>query len=305
MSDLIYDPSVSSPMNVAVFLSGSGTNFEALYNEQKRLESLGSQRYGRIGFVFTDVPECRGADTARRLGIPTKVIDAKLFNQKLGVNKTLSIDSPARVGFDALSIYLMEQVRQPDLICLAGYERWLSPYFVERYGNKILNVHPGDTSKGYIGLGEKAVADAILAGEETTRSTIFFVDQSKDMGPVLVQSHPIPVFTQDNKNDLDHALKYAHNNRLINVREFQRASKEDEEANRWLQTLLKLSKEVQGRMKERGDWPSYKFAVHYLIAQGRVAINDKNVFVDGVELPPHGFRLDEHQDEFQRSGIEI
>lgn len=303
MRSLIYDPSTHSPMNVAVFLSGSGTNFEALYNEQKRLESLGSPRYGRISFIFTDIPECRGANTARRLDIPTKVIDVKLFNQELGVNEILSTDSPARVGFDALSIYLMEQVLQPDLICLAGYERWLSPYFVERYRNRILNVHSGDTSKGYIGLGEKAVADAILAGEETTRSTIFFVDESKDMGSVLVQSHPIPVFTQDNKDDLEQALKYVSNNRLTNVREFQRASKEDEEANRWLQTLLKLSKEVQGRMKEKGDWPSYKFAVHHLIAQGRVAIDGRTTFVDGVKLPPYGFRLDERQEEFERSGI--
>lgn len=308
MPNLVYDPSVRLPMNVAVFLSGSGTNFEALYNEQKRLES-GNTLYGRINFVFSDVPECRGVSTAKGLDIPTKVIDAKAFNQELEINRSLSLDDPARVAFDALSIYLMEQqIDRPDLICLAGYERWLSPYFVERYRNRILNVHPGDSSKGYIGLGEIPTANAILAGEDYTRSTIFFVDESKDGGPVLVQSHPIPIF--DNRNlietiEIGSLQRYAQQNGFHNVKDFRNAMKEEPGVGSYLDSLLIISRRHQNKMKQLGDWPSYKFAVHHLIAQGRIAIDGRDVYVDGSKLPPYGFRLDEHQDEFEKSGIVI
>jgi len=309
MSNLIYDPSISSPMNVAVFLSGRGTNFRELYREQNRLEGLSVPRYGRISFVFSDKPDCEGLATAKGL-ILTKTIDSRKFNQGLEIKRLADIplDHPARISFDALSIHMMEQILIPDLVCLAGYERWLSPYFVDRYRSRILNVHPGDTSKGYIGLEEIPTANAILAGEEHTRSTIFLVDESKDGGPVLVQSHPIPIY--DNSNNIEvieigSIKRYAQQNGFHTVRDFRNAVKEETGVQSYLDSLLIISRRHQEKMKEQGDWPSYKFAVHHLVAQGRVAVDGRDVYVDGNKLPPYGFRLDEHHEEFERSGITI
>ncbi len=301
----IYNPSTNSHMSVAVFLSGSGTNFEALYNEQKRLEKLGYVRHGRIDFVFTDVPECRGVKIADKFGIPTRKLSSeKIFKEFLGLTKA-TIDGGERAAFDILSLQLMEDTCQPDLICLAGYERWLSPYFVQEYRNKILNAHPGDSSRGYIGLAEVPTANAILNGEGYTRSTIFLVNESKDGGHILVQSHPIHIFTDENSRNLEYVKKYAQQNGLFNVGDFKKIAKEEVEAKEKLDLLLRISREHQSRMKERGDWPSYKFAVHHLIAQGRVSIDGRDVYIDGNKLPSYGFRLDEHQDEFERSGIII
>ncbi len=310
MVSLVYDPSVSSPMNVAVFLSGRGTNFRELYREQNRLEQLSVPRYGRISFVFSDKPDCAGLVIARDMVPYTKTIDSRKFNQGLEIEKPADIplDHPARIAFDALSIHMMEQILIPDLVCLAGYERWLSPYFVERYRNRILNVHPGDSSKGYIGLGEIPTANAILAGEEHTRSTIFLVDESKDGGPVLVQSHPVPIL--DNSNlievaEIGNIQRYARQNDFRTVRDFRSAIREEPGVQSYLESLLIISRRHQDKMKRLGDWPSYKFAVHHLIAQGRVSVDGRDVYVDGHKLPPYGFRLDEHQEEFERSGIVI
>lgn len=304
MSVLVYDPSSHSPMSVAVFLSGSGTNFEALYNEQKRLKKLGNNSYGEVRFVFTDVPDCRGAGVAHDAGIPTKRLSYKNIKDSLGIGN-VSLNDETREALDILSLYAMEGVVKPDLICLAGYERWLSPHFVREYRNKILNVHPGDSSAGYIGLAEVPTANAILSGEEHTRSTIFLVDESKDGGPILVQSHPIHILTDENSRDLEYVKKYAQQNRIFSVDDFKKIAKEDVEVNERLDLLLRISKDHQGKMKKLGDWPSYKFSVHHLIGRGKVAVDGRDVYVDGNKLPPYGFRLDEHQDEFERSGIVI
>jgi len=61
---------------------------------------------------------------------------------------------------------------------------------VEQYYPHILNVHPGDTTKGYDGLYWIPTAKAILAGDDSIRSTLFIVDKGEDTGPVLVQSFP-------------------------------------------------------------------------------------------------------------------
>jgi hypothetical protein len=59
---------------------------------------------------------------------------------------------------------------EPDLVCLAGYDQWLTDWIVDKYYPKILNVHPGDTTKGYDGLYWIPSAKAILAGEEDSPS---------------------------------------------------------------------------------------------------------------------------------------
>ncbi|MGH7888944.1 MAG: hypothetical protein ACRENF_00145, partial [Thermodesulfobacteriota bacterium] len=63
----LYKPG-NKPMSVAVFVSGSGTNLLALYEEQKKLERSGETNYGRIDLVFSNVPDCIGVERAKELG---------------------------------------------------------------------------------------------------------------------------------------------------------------------------------------------------------------------------------------------
>jgi len=254
MSDirLIYEPG-EGPMSVAVFLSGSGTNFEAIYEEQKELEDAGERHYGRVDVVYTNVPGCRGAERAKEFGIPVVSLSSKRYFRDI-LEKNPG-DEGIRDYYDAASLALVEEVCKPDLIVLAGYNRMLGKVFVSRYRNKILNVHPGDTTKGFIGLGKDPIADAIRAGEKYVKSTIFLVDETLDLGPVLIQSKSIPVgdFTED------------------------RAGK------------------LQEIMKREGDWLIYRFAVHHLIAKGRVGIDpEDNVYIDKIRMPEEGYQVDRY-----------
>ena len=76
--ELIHNPG-NQPMSVAVFLSGSGTNFIAIHEEQKRLQKKGEKNYGRIDLVFTNVPNCKGAQLAEEYGIPVANLSSKKF----------------------------------------------------------------------------------------------------------------------------------------------------------------------------------------------------------------------------------
>jgi folate-dependent phosphoribosylglycinamide formyltransferase PurN len=103
-----------------------------------------------------------------------------------------------RDSYDRAIMTLVEQVLggRPDLICLAGYDLWIGGWMVDRYFPRILNVHPGDARK-YVGLGWIPIAKAILAGEKDVKSTVFFVDQSDDGGPILIQSASLPLARWD------------------------------------------------------------------------------------------------------------
>ena len=89
-----------------------------------------------------------------------------------------------RIQYEKEAFRLIEnKLGRPDLICLAGYDQWLTDWTVGKYYPRILNVHPGDTTKGYDGLHWIPAAKAILAGDKSLRSTLFIVDKGEDTGP--------------------------------------------------------------------------------------------------------------------------
>lgn len=238
-----------SPMSVAVFLSGSGTNLVALYEEQKRLELLGEKNYGRIEVVFTNVPGCRGAEIARGFGIPVICLSSKSYFDILG--KTPD-DEESRNHYDAATLALIEEISTPRLILLAGYRRRLSGLFIDRYRNRILNLYPGDTTKPYLVRGVDAPIQALRAGERTTKCTVFFVKEGERFGPVLIQSQPISIEGL-REEDID---------------------------------------EIQDKIRREGEWRIFPFAVHHLIARGRVGIDGEgNVYVDGAMMPKEGYQF--------------
>ncbi len=187
--------------------------------------------------------------------------------------------------------------RKPDLICLAGYDLWHTSWFIDKYYPHIINVHPGDTVKSYAGLHWIPAARAIIAGEKSLRSTTFVVDQGGDTGPVLVQS--VPLYIQPTLESLEAAGQASLVDRFQQVERFVAAESilTLDEFNAKAGSDLKPNMEsvcraLQNALKEAGDWRIYPFAVHDLIARGRVELEGRKVYIDGHLLPVYGYRMD-------------
>jgi len=195
--NLIHTPS-DEPMSVAVFLSGSGTNFIAIHEEQKRLQKKGEKNYGSIDLVFTNVPNCRGAQLAHEYGIPVADFSSKKFFEIIEKHPD---DEQARDYYDAAVIATIEEFCEPDIIVLAGYRRRLSSRFLNRYQNRIVNLYPGDITKDYLVRGVDAWVQALAAGESSIKCSVYMERDNERFGSAIVQSHPISLagFTEENK----------------------------------------------------------------------------------------------------------
>jgi phosphoribosylglycinamide formyltransferase-1 len=164
--------------NIGVLLSGRGSNFEAIANNIVR----GNISNARIAVVISNRPEASGLDIARRLGIEAVVIPSK---------------GKAREEHDRQVVALLQQ-HKVDLVCLAGYMRLLSPWFVQRFPQRILNIHPS-LLPAFPGL--EAQEQAFAYGVKITGCTVHFVDEELDHGPIIVQK-AIPVLDDDDEKTL-------------------------------------------------------------------------------------------------------
>jgi folate-dependent phosphoribosylglycinamide formyltransferase PurN len=281
-------------MTIVCFISGSGTNYREIVIRDPHHHYL----------VFTNRPGCAGVDIARKnkhelieLSHIPYFIDAR---KKYGPGN-VPRNCPERLAYDQEVVRLIENRlgTQPDLVCLAGYDLVNTDWMVDRYYPRILNVHPGDNTKGYAGLHWIPAAKAILAGEEALRSTLFFVDKSIDKGPVLVQSTPLNIIRA--LNELEAAGKiglieryhrivdFSVEHRIRTYNDFKEKAGEEK-----LGMMEIVCSSLQDMLKVHGDWVIYPFGVHDLIAAGRAAIDKRQVFVDGHLLPEYGYRLDAH-----------
>ncbi len=193
-------------MRVAVFLSGSGTNFIALYEEQKRLEKTGEKNYGRIDVVFTNVPNCKGSQMAEEYGIPVAGLSSKRYFDLLHKDPN---DDETRDYYDAAVISAVEQICSPDIIVLAGYRRRLGSLFLNRYKNRVINLYPGDITKDYLVKGVDSWVQAIRAGEKATKCTVFLQKENQRFGPALLQSKPISLkgYSQNDKDLMNEKIR--------------------------------------------------------------------------------------------------
>ncbi len=293
MSQLVYDPSESgSKMTIVCFVSGSGTNYREIVNENRNHNYL----------LFTNRPDCAGVLIADQNGHEViKFSHApylKDVRRKYGGN--VPRNCPERVAYEQAACRLIEGRigRKPNLICLAGYDQWVTDWMVDRYYPRILNVHPGDTTKGYDGLHWIPSAKAILAGDEMLRSTVFFVDKGEDTGPVLVQSEPLYIKktlteleqrgVQGLIDGLESVTGFAVSNDIKNFATFKIKAGEE-----LLETMERICRNLQEVLKISGDWRAYPFAVHRLIATGRVRLINRTVYVDGASMPSYGYRFEE------------
>ena len=201
----IYNHTSDKKMSVAVFLSGSGTNFEALFKRQIELEELNLCSAG-IDIVFSNVPDCTGIQKARDLGINTVTISSKKFFESIG--KPID-DERSREQYDLEVIKLIENKIKPDLIVLAGYRRKLSSLFHRKFKNKIINMYPGDITRDYLIHGVPASLQAIRNNDPEIRCTVYIDRDNQRFGPVIAQSGPIMLdkYNEENISDLDDELR--------------------------------------------------------------------------------------------------
>lgn len=295
MKQLVYDPEKSGKrMTVVCFVSGSGTNYREIVSRDPDHNYL----------VFTNRPGCGGTAIASENGhqvielshVPY-LIEAR---NKYGPGK-VPRNCPERIEYDQELSRLIESHigGEPDLICLAGYDQWLTDWMVDNYYPRILNVHPGDTTKGYDGLHWIPTASAMLAGDQAIRSTLFFVDKGEDTGPVLVQSRPLNIKETVDKLDpegteglvegLQKVTGFATQYSITTYNEFEKKAGEDR-----FRMIKHLCVNLQEELKVAGDWKIFPFAVHDLIARGRVQVDGRIVYIDGREMPEYGYRLDEY-----------
>jgi phosphoribosylglycinamide formyltransferase 1 len=150
---------------IAVLLSGRGSNLRAIADAIDG----GEISAARIVAVISDRLDAPGLLEAKRRGIPAHAV---LRPQGMGRRQH---EQALRVHLDPL---------EPDLICLAGYLRVLSPEFVSAYRGRILNIHPSLLPK-FPGL--DAQRQALEASERVSGCTVHFVDEGVDSGPIVVQ----------------------------------------------------------------------------------------------------------------------
>jgi phosphoribosylglycinamide formyltransferase 1 len=288
MKLLVYDPARSDPrLTIVCFVSGSGTNYAQIALKNPAHDYL----------VFSNRPGCGGIEIARRNGHEVVELSHVPYlreaRRQYGPGK-VPRNCPEREAYDREAVRLIEERlnRKPDLVCLAGYDQLTTDWLVERYWMKILNVHPGDTTRGYSGLGWIAAAKAILAGDPAVRSTLFFVDKSMDEGPVLVQSRPLLIqdalsrAEQNGTTGLLAGLKTVQHYAGIPFDKFREGAGIEDQA-----LMKKIGETIQGLLKVAGDWEIYPYGVK-LIAGGAVAVEGRTVYLHDRPLPVHGYRME-------------
>src|SRR5712675_862797 len=164
--------------SLGILLSGRGSNFVAI------ADSVDAGRIpdARIAVVITNKPDALGIEMARQRGLKALVIPSK---------------GKPREEHDREVVAALKE-HKVDLICLAGYMRLLSPWFVQQFPRRILNIHPS-LLPAFPGL--EAQQQAFAYGVKVSGCTVHFVDQELDHGAIVVQK-TVPVLDEDNEHSL-------------------------------------------------------------------------------------------------------
>jgi phosphoribosylglycinamide formyltransferase-1 len=173
---------VAAKKKIGILLSGRGTNFEAIADSV----AAGRIPRGEIAIVISNRAEARGLEIANQRGLPTVCIPSQ--------GKT-------REQHDA-EVAAALKAKQVDLICLAGYMRLLSPWFVQQFPQRILNIHPA-LLPAFPGL--DAQKQALDYGAKISGCTVHFVDEHLDQGPIIVQKS-VPVLDSDDEHSLSRRI---------------------------------------------------------------------------------------------------
>ena len=157
-------------MKIVVMVSGGGTNLQAIIDSVKNGQITNTE----IAGVISNNKNAYALERARENGIPASCISPKDFASREEFNEKLL------EAVDAFS---------PDLIVLAGFLVVIPPAMIERYRNRMINIHPSlipsFCGKGYFGL--KVHEAALARGVKVVGATVHFVDEGTDTGPIILQ----------------------------------------------------------------------------------------------------------------------
>jgi len=154
-----------SKLAIGVLASGSGTNLQSI------IDAVEAGRVpAEIRVVLCNRPGARALGRAKAHGVPCELVDHKTF--------------PSRELFDERVVAVLQE-RGVELVCLAGFDRLVSPPFVAAFPNRILNIHPA-LLPSFPGLhGQR---QALEYGVRIAGCTVHFVDQKTDHGPIVIQA---------------------------------------------------------------------------------------------------------------------
>jgi len=147
-------------VRVAVFASGNGSNFEALFHAKKTYE---------IACLIVDDEQAHAISRAKRLNVPFHVVSRASYISRKAHEE---------------AIYKILKSYDIHYICLAGYMRILTDYLIENFQNRILNIHPSLLPSF---PGRHAIKDALSHGVKVTGVTVFYVDCGIDTGKIIAQ----------------------------------------------------------------------------------------------------------------------
>ncbi|WPF66765.1 MULTISPECIES: phosphoribosylglycinamide formyltransferase [unclassified Corynebacterium] len=170
--------------NIVVLVSGSGTLLQAILDHQGDY---------RVAKVLADQP-CRALDRAEAAGVPTEVV-------------------PMQPDRNAWNVTLANAVGAPDLVVSAGFMKILGPAFLERFGGRTINTHPALLPAF---PGAHAVRDALAYGVKITGSTVHYVDEGVDTGPIIAQE-PVRVEPGDDEATLHERIKNVERQLIVRV----------------------------------------------------------------------------------------
>ncbi|MCY3827464.1 MAG: phosphoribosylglycinamide formyltransferase [Candidatus Dadabacteria bacterium] len=164
-----------SKTNVAVFVSGSGTNLQAVIDSG--IESA------NIAVVVCDTPGVMAIERAKKQGIPVELVNSRDFE--------------SREEFERQIVAKIDRY-DIGLVVLAGFMRILTPYFLRRFANRIINIHPSLLPSF---PGTNSVRQALDYGVKKTGCTVHFVREEVDSGPIILQA-VVPVTEEDTEETL-------------------------------------------------------------------------------------------------------
>jgi phosphoribosylglycinamide formyltransferase-1 len=177
----------TSPLRLGVLGSGKGSNFQAIASAiaEKRL-------HAEVRLVMSDLPDAGILDKARALGLPVAVLPQSKFRTKL------------EPEIESLAARMLEEA-DVELVVLAGYMRMIKAPLLERFPNRIVNIHPS-LLPAFPGL--EAWRQACEAGVSEAGCTVHWVDSGMDSGEILAQAR-VPVLAGDTPASLHARIQVA------------------------------------------------------------------------------------------------
>ncbi len=240
-------------LDIVGFMSGTGTNLKKVIDREKQLSNTPHGSPFHVCAIFSDKADSAAPGIGRDYDIPVLIRDRGAFYSARGKHtRDLSI----RSLYDAETVRMLAPFNAKFAV-YAGYMSIASPVLIEAFTG--INVHPGDLSVTSGGkrrwVGDRAVYDAIRAGEPSLRSTTHIVETAVDCGRILMISRPLPV-TIPGGTDIG----------------------DPEQAKT-------IASEHQARLKETGDWEILPLTVEY-IASGRYSKDESgNLYFDSEPIP--------------------